>query len=307
MQLQAASLGQAVPHENFDALIQSVFDSAVNLRLAEADRLITVLVSDHYELPQGIRIPTRDLPLRSLTLSTTLRASLGLHAASRCGILRFDASPLTVDLRGASIWRCRIPELDLDMESLASQRACAITWDLLNREQRDKNADIIADELLQANTGSPLSRRIGQPLMELVASAEQFDAQGAVRAAKKMIGLGQGVTPSGDDILIGFLAGLWSMAGQDQTQISFIRSFSTGLIKLAKKTGEISRTYIFHAAQGQFSSSLSHLAEAIATGGDVEAAAQTSMRVGHSSGMDSVTGLLIGLCVWNTQKTKEVI
>jgi hypothetical protein len=57
----------------------------------------------------------------------------------------------------------------------------------------------------------------------------------------------------------------------------------------------------------QFSSSLSHLAEAIATGGDVEATAQTSMRVGHSSGMDSVTGLLIGLCAWNTQKTKEVI
>ena len=26
-----------------------------------------------------------------------------------------------------------------------------------------------------------------------------------------------------------------------------------------------------------------------------------TMRVGHSSGMDSVTGLLIGLCVWNKE------
>jgi hypothetical protein len=25
------------------------------------------------------------------------------------------------------------------------------------------------------------------------------------------------------------------------------------------------------------------------------------MRVGHSSGMDSVTGLLLGLCVWNME------
>jgi hypothetical protein len=122
-----------------------------------------------------------------------------------------------------------------------------------------------------------------------------------------MIGLGPGVTPSGDDILIGFLAGLWSMAGQNQTQISFIRSFGAELVQLAKQTSKISRTYIFHATQGQFSSSLSQLAEAIATGGDVETAAQTAMRVGHSSGMDSVTGLLIGLCVWNTETTKEVI
>lgn len=299
MQFQAASIGQAVPHKNFDALIQSVFDSAVNLRLADADRLITVLVSDHYELPQGIRISTKGLPLQSL--------SPGLHAASRGGILRFDSSPLTVDLRGAPVWKCRVPELNLDMESLAVQKACAIIWDLLNKEQRNKNADIIADELLQANTGSPLSRRISQPLRELVTSAGRFDVQGALRAATEMVGLGPGVTPSGDDILIGFLAGLWSMAGLDQAQISFIRSFGMELIKLAQKTGEISRTYIFHATQGQFSSSLSHLAEAIATGGDDEAAAQTAMSVGHSSGMDSVTGLLIGLCVWNTETKKEVI
>lgn len=291
MQLHAASIGEAVPRIAFDAQVQSVFDSAVNLRLADENRLVTLLISDHYDLPQGIRIWLKDIPLQTLTV--------GLCAASRGGILRFDSSPLSVDLRGAPIWMCRISELNLDMESLAAQKACAITWDLLNREQRDKNADIIADELLQANTGSPLSRRISQPMMELVASVEQFDVQGAVHAAKKMIGLGPGVTPSGDDILIGFLAGLWSMAGQYPTQPSFIRSFGTELIKLAQKTGEISRTYIFHATQGQFSSSLSHLVEAIATGGDVEAAAQTAMRVGHSSGMDSVTGLLIGLCVWN--------
>jgi hypothetical protein len=307
MQLRAASIGEAVPRETFDAEIQSVFDSAVNLRLMDEDRLITLLNSEGYELPQGIRIWIKDLPLQTLTPSTTLRAGLGLRAALRGGILRFDSSPLAVDLRGAPVWKCRVSELNLDMESPAFQKACAITWDLLNQEQRIKNADVIADDLLRANAGSPLSRRISQPMMELAASAEQFDAQGALHAAGKMIGLGPGVTPSGDDILIGFLAGLWSMAGQNQTQISFIRSFGAELVQLAKQTSKISRTYIFHATQGQFSSSLSQLAEAIATGGDVETAAQTAMRVGHSSGMDSVTGLLIGLCVWNTETTKEVI
>lgn len=55
MQLRALSFGEAIPQTNFDMVIQSTFHSAVNLRLAEANQLITVLISDDYELPQGIR------------------------------------------------------------------------------------------------------------------------------------------------------------------------------------------------------------------------------------------------------------
>lgn len=293
MQLQALSIGEAVPCENFDAVIQSAFDSAVNLRLADEDRLITVVISEGYELPQGIRIWTDAHSLQTLTP--------GLRAAARGGILRFDSSPLSVDLRGAPVWKCRVPELKLDMGSLSAQQVWSTVWDLLNREQRLRHADLVADDLFQADAGSPLNQRISRPVTSLITSTEGFEVRGARRAAGQMIGLGPGVTPSGDDILIGFLAGLWSMAGQNKQHLGFIHSFGTELILLAKGTSEISRTYLYHATQGQFSSSLSHLAEAIATGDDVEELTQTALRVGHSSGMDSVTGLLIGLCVWNQE------
>ena len=295
MQLHAESIGEAVPLENFDAWIHSVFDSAANLRLVAEDRLITVLISDHYELPQGIRSARKALSLQSLTV--------GLHAASRGGILRFDSSPLTIDLRGAPIWKCRVPELNTDMRLPAAQKAWSTAWSLLNKGQKLRNTDIIAEDLFQSNAGSQLSQRISRPVMQLVTSTEQFDSQGSIHAAEKMIGLGPGVTPSGDDILIGFLAGLWSVAGRNQMHLSFIHSFSDALMQIVKQTSEISRTYLYHATQGQFSSSLSNLAEAITTGEDVEHATQEAMRVGHSSGMDSVTGLLIGLCVWNTERS----
>lgn len=298
MQLQALSIGEAIPRQNFDAVIQSAFESAINLRLAVEDRLITLLISEGYELPQGIRIWTKYLSLQSLTP--------GLRTASRGGILRFDSSPLTVDLRGAPVWKCRVPELNLNMGLLSVQQAWSTAWDLLNKEQRLKNTDLVADNLFQTGTGSSLSQRISKPVMSLVTSTEGFDVQGALRAAQKLIGLGPGVTPTGDDILIGFLAGLWGMAVQDQGQLAFIHSFGTELVKLARQTSEISRTYIYHASQGQFSSSLSYLVEAIATDNNVEAFLQSAMRVGHSSGMDSVTGLLIGLCVWNTSAPAAV-
>lgn len=290
MQLHAASIGEAVPRENFDALIQSAFDSAVNLRLVNEERLITLLISDHYELPQGIRIARKDLSLLSLTV--------GLRAASRGGILRFASSPLTVDLRSAPVWKCRVSELNADMRLPSAQKAWSAVWSLLNREQKFRNAEIIADDLFQSNVGSPLCQRISKPIIQLITSTAQFDIGSSVQAAEEMIGLGPGVTPSGDDILIGFLAGLWSIAGQNQLLLAFIYSFGGALMQITEQTNEISRTYLYHATQGQFSSSLANLAEAIAWGRDVEHATQEAARIGHSSGTDSITGLLIGLCVW---------
>jgi hypothetical protein len=289
MQIHAVSLGQAVPRQNFDAVVQSVFDSAVNLRLMQEDRLITLLVSEHYELPQGIRITQRGVPLSSM--------SVGRRAATRGGLLRFDSAPLTVDLRGASVWECRVPHLHTDMRAAATQAAWATAWKALNKGQRLRRTDILADELLHETPASSLSHRMSAPVIHLVAATERFDLRASLRAAQQMIGLGPGVTPSGDDILIGYLAGLWSRAGGNQTLVSYLQSLGPALIQIAAATNEISRTYLYHAARGEFSSCLSNLAEAIARGDAVDQAVEMAMHVGHSSGMDSVTGLLIGLSV----------
>lgn len=293
MQCHAASIGETVPHDNFDALVQSVFHSAVNLRLINADRLITLLVSDHYELPQGIRITAKDAPLQELRVD--------LKAAARGGILRFESFPLTVDLRRAAVWKCRVRELAADMHSPAVIEAWSSAWDMLTEGQRLEHSDVIAGDLFQLNAGSRLCQRLSRPVLQLVTSTAQFDLQGSIRSVEKMIGLGPGVTPSGDDILIGFLAGLWSTAGQNQDMLTFLDSFGHQLMQCAKQTSEISRTYLFHAARGQFSSSLSQLAGAIAKGDPIEQKMEEAMRIGHSSGMDTVTGLLIGLCVWNME------
>ena len=291
MLILARSLGEAVPSDNFDAVIHSAFDSAVNMRLADEDRLITALISDRYDLPQGIRITTKDAPLQKL--------EPGRRAVCRGGILRFDSSPLSIDLRGAPIWKCRVARLAMHMQSHSAQQAWSAAWDLLNHRQKRENSDIIADELFRLQARSQLGQRISQSVIQLVASVDGFDVHRSILAAEGIIGLGPGTTPSGDDILIGFLAGLWSLSGQHPRRQSFIRSFGCGLMQISPRTNEISRTYLDHATQGQFSSTLSTLVENIGTGRGVKLAVQDAMRVGHSSGMDSVTGLLISLAVWN--------
>jgi hypothetical protein len=288
MQFQATSIGSAVPQDNFNATIQSLFDSSLNFRLEHEDRLITILISDHYELPQGIRLDKK-IPLHSLTV--------GLRAASRGGVLRFDSSPLTIDLRGAPIWDGRLSTLNGNIE-----QAWSITWQTLNEGQRLKKTELIAEDLFRLDQGPLLTRKLSQPVHKLIAAAERFDSHACAEAAHEMIGLGPGVTPSGDDILIGFLAGLHSMAGNNKERQSFIQEFGSAIFLLLKETNEISRTYIQHAIKGEFSSSIVALIDAIRKGEQLQLLTSTenAMRVGHSSGMDSVTGLLIGLASWGT-------
>lgn len=289
MQLQAASIGSTVPQDNFNATIQSIFDLSCNLRLEQEDRLITILASDHYDLPQGIRLNEK-IPLQSLTV--------GLRAASRSGILRFDSSPLTIDLRCAPVWEGKVPALTGGIE-----RAWSITWQTLNEGQRYKNSELIAEDLFRSDQGPLLTRKLSQPALQLMAATERFDSHTARDAAQKMIGLGPGVTPSGDDVLIGFLSGLHSTAGDNHSRNYFIKIFGDALWILSEQTNEISRTYLYHAIHGQFSSSMIALLDAINEGEEQRliSVAKETMRVGHSSGMDSVTGLLIGLSVWNTE------
>jgi hypothetical protein len=292
MQFHAVSIGSAVPQHNFDVLVQSVFDSSVNLRMVDQDRLITILISDHYELPQGIRLESKNVPLQSLTV--------GLRASCRGGILRFDSSPLTIDLRKVFIWEAQLSRIDVTRPS--TKQALSIVWKALNRAQRLKGTDLIADDLLHSDKGSALTRKLSQPVLELIATTQRFDVDTASNAARKMIGLGPGVTPSGDDILIGYLAGLWSVTDEYDKRLRFVSSFGEALLSLTKETNEISRTYLYHAIHGQFSSRLSKLVNTIGEGNEEQTlvAAKDAMRVGHSSGMDSVTGLGIGLAVWGS-------
>lgn len=284
MQFHAASIGSAVPRDNFDATIQSVFDSSLNLRLEHEDRLITVLISDHYDLPQGIRLAIKNASLPSLTI--------GLRAASRGGILRFGSSLLRIDLRGAPIWQGRIGTLPITIE-----RAWSIIWHMLNKHQKLKGTELIAEDLFYLDRGPLLTRKLSLPIRQLITAVKRYDSHTCSEAAQRMIGLGPGVTPSGDDVLIGFLAGLHCMTGNKKDKRAFIQALGNEILLLSKKTNEISRTYLTHAVKGEFSSSIVALIDAIRDGGEEQltAAAGNAMRVGHSSGMDTVSGLLIGL------------
>jgi hypothetical protein len=295
MYLRAISIGYAVPVDRFDASVHSVFQSSINLRLNNVNRLLTLTVSSEDDLPQGIRLEApRDF--------TFEKFQTGERAVCKDGILYIENTSLTIQLHGARRWKCDLPALMVDTSNPVVSAAWSLVWDALNKRQRLSESEIVAEDLFRLGESAQVgvSRKAGKGMRDLVDATRRYELTDT-DAIKALLGLGPGLTPSGDDLLVGYTAGLWSTVRNRSERVQFISSLGKAIICSSRNTNDISRTYLYHAVRGQVPSRLSNLAEAICRGEDPEhilAIAETAMRIGHTSGMDAVTGMLAGLMAW---------
>jgi len=296
MHLEAVCLGYAVPRHYFDAEVHSAFTSAANLHLMRDGQLLTLVAAEEADLPQGIRLNTpQGFSFEGLRTKQKVTC--------RDGILRCEHDPLTIDLRMARQWKCNLIALATNMNDPATSAA----WKLVEQVLEGWHA--------RAEIGLPMGQnnaahRMNESVSNLVASTRQCDLAAAVRAVETLIGLGSGLTPAGDDFLVGYLAGLWCTTSESTKHIRFLAEFGKAVVHLSCRTNDISRTYLVYAAQGQVSSRLTDLAEAICRGEDSDRllkTAKAAIQVGHDSGIKVVTGLLQGLSAWERDHTQILL
>lgn len=121
------------------------------------------------------------------------------------------------------------------------------------------------------------------------------DAAELPAAAPRLLGLGIGLTPSGDDFLIGYLAGRLAQGRRAE-----VRAIGRALAPRAfTATSLVSASYLRHAFRGRFGSQLRHLIGVLHTPStspaELRAAASQVIAVGSTSGWDSLIGLLTAL------------
>jgi hypothetical protein len=302
MRLNALSIGLAVPHADFEATVHSIFHSAINLALGDGT-LIALLTLDRGETPHGIRLNTPD-GFTFEQQGVTARA----EAARRGGNLRIAGAGFSVDLRAARRWQARLDEVNIDLSKPNRSSAWRVAFDALAAHPETSQA-IAGVALLVTQHGvsgdiAPLAVSASGAVRALVQATSAFRLDEARKAAGDLVGLGPGLTPSGDDFLTGYLAGLWVTAGVSSKRRGFAEAFAAEVEKLAARTNDISRTFLVDAAQRQVSGVIADLIRAIAYHDDPETirqAAQAAMAVGKTSGTDSVAGLLLGLMAWQKQ------
>ena len=106
--------------------------------------------------------------------------------------------------------------------------------------------------------------------------------------AKPLIGLGPGLTPSGDDFLGGFMVALHAIGKQVAARQLWLAIRSDA----CAATNPISIAFLSAAAKGRGGASLHATIAAVLSGDDPTTALARLARLGHSSGWDALVGVV---------------
>ena len=124
------------------------------------------------------------------------------------------------------------------------------------------------------------------------------NAKNTCDAVRGLVGLGHGLTPSGDDMLCGMLYCLhynkWIKNGKEAASL-----LSHAVTEALAYTNTVSRRYLLAAAEGEYFSAVAELAEALSKNSDaLPASLSRLLEIGSSSGADIATGMIMTYCAF---------
>jgi hypothetical protein len=165
---------------------------------------------------------------------------------------------------------------------------------LVARLQRSGSRPLGLGALLMGATPSfPLDRAV-RPVTEVAAACDHDDPAAASVAADPLLGLGPGLTPSGDDFVGGVL---FARCVREPARAEWSLAAARLVERARARTHPISVALLEDLATGDGYEPLHDLVDALA-GGDEGSALRAVDRLGvlgHSSGWDMLTGFLVGV------------
>jgi hypothetical protein len=286
------TIGSEVPPGAFPVAVHSVFRAAVNVLRPGGD-LLTLLSGEACDCPQSIR-------LASVEDFTSLSLETGAPGAFRVGAISLDRSggllPFRVDCSAARRLVAEVlPPIGGAEEGWSAGLA------LLGALQERAGTDLRIQCLLTgAPAPGPLGQRLTRAALDLGRSVQAGSVDAARSALSRLVGLGTGLTPAGDDFLCGFHAAALCRSGARPGRAWLLAALARAVRECLGTTTALSGTFLRSALAGHVFRPLMALAEACAgrPGSDLRGAILQLGSIGHSSGMDAATGFFYGLRIW---------
>lgn len=158
-------------------------------------------------------------------------------------------------------------------------------------------------------SGGVMGGRVQQKVEALVTGILQNEELLIMEGVCGLLGVGPGLTPSGDDFLLGFFSGLGCAGVEACSSAMGTMAYHVGL-NAPRMTTLVAAEYLKHGIQGMFHQHLVDFAEAF-LGKDLEKmliSARQVLQLGHFSGGDILIGFVYGcytaLRVADTTNTK---
>lgn len=145
------------------------------------------------------------------------------------------------------------------------------------------------------NTALPAHRRLSDWLQQVAAGV---DVLPPAESAGRLLGLGPGLTPSGDDYLGGVMIALHAFGCRQAVE----RLYAIIDREAPRRTNRISAAHLAAARQGWGAAPLHDMLNRLGkeTGPPLPSLIHDVDRIGHTSGWDALTGILTVVQVWSS-------
>ena len=218
----------------------------------------------------------------------------GMAVAATAAGLSIPAASVTVEVASARVWSAALPEsAKLTAAHVADDDLARFTDVARGVAAARASAAGLGPWL--AGTAGPDDPWLGAARVRIERHRWAFgadDLASILGEAVELIGLGPGLTPSGDDYLVGLLAGLDATAIAPDPRSR--RRSPTPRRRGRRRSG---RALLAHAVRGAYAERLHDVLTAIADGdvGAIGRSVERAMAYGATSGADTLAGLFVAL------------
>jgi hypothetical protein len=272
---------QKIKENEFTGYVHSIFNRTVNIQSLENGELYTVACPEIDNGPNTLVI--------QIDYFSTLNLSINDHVYVDKNILHIS-NKLVMAVDKATLWKSILPEYPQNVECL--NRNLTKMRDYIDNHgigggMKKSNHSTTAYEI-------ELSRMLEEGSRALLTELFNNRMSESIEKASKLIGLGPGLTPSGDD----FLVGLFTVLNIQKSPRHSLKDFGKEVVKLAKPlTNDISYMAMQKASIGKVRESIISLINSIfyGTEEDLILSLNKVLKIGSSSGTDIALGILTGL------------
>jgi len=265
-------------HAPLEGRVLAVLRKALYLQ-SDLGHIVCVTPADAEDGPLTLRVRHLSQVLRDVQVRPGAP-----FAVDENGIRLYD--PVSISWSRASAWLPTFPA-QTGSKYARGQAAAELTRMLAN---------VNRDDLIPSR--NLIENRLKEGLCALSLSVHGGSVDTAQDAALGLLGLGEGLTPSGDDIVMGWLAMLVWQANLGLFPRLAVTALAGAISEAAPtRTNVISARLLYYAARGLVYAPAMQLGAVLLAGYDrgVEAPAHRLLTIGSSSGADMASGLLAGL------------
>lgn len=266
--------------------VHSIFKRACNLKTSEGE-MVSIIARKNFNGPNTVLIP------EGIKMNELLDSGEKVMISSD----KITFKDTYINLKSCSLWKYNYRDLNLTKDELRQY-----IIDFINILRKEKISDlmdtyIIVKHILYKTVEENIINVLSRNLSNLLLNLKENNKDRVKEDLNRIIGLGCGLTPAGDDILVG-MAGVFhrlKKISEFETKASnYLNYLILSIEPLMAKTNFISSSILGFSIEERFSQFILELLDDLFCGIKDNLFLNKLLNYGGSSGMATGLGIILG-------------